>query len=68
MSVVSVVRCQVEISATSWSLVQWSPTDCGVSCALKPREWGGRGPLGAVAPNKKKYVGCSCAACSYCSN
>jgi hypothetical protein len=22
---------QVEVSATSWSLVQWSPTDCGVS-------------------------------------
>ena len=29
MSVVSVVCCQVEVSATSWSLVQRSPTDCG---------------------------------------
>ena len=28
--VVSVVCCQVEVSATSWSLVQRSPTDCGV--------------------------------------
>jgi hypothetical protein len=28
---VSVVCCQVEVSATSWSLVQRSPTDCGVS-------------------------------------
>jgi hypothetical protein len=28
---VSVVCCQVEVSATGWSLVQRSPTDCGVS-------------------------------------
>ena len=36
MSVVSVVCCQVEVSATSWSLVQRSPTDCGVSlCELE---------------------------------
>jgi hypothetical protein len=37
---VSVVCCQVEVSATSWSLVQRSPTDCGVSqmCVIvKPR-------------------------------
>jgi hypothetical protein len=27
----SVVCCQVEVSATSWSLVQRSPTECGVS-------------------------------------
>jgi len=38
MSVVSVVCCQVEVCATSWSLVQRSPTDCG--------EWGVHGPLG----------------------
>jgi hypothetical protein len=31
MSVVRVVCCQVEVSATSWSLVQRSPTECGVS-------------------------------------
>ena len=31
MSVVSVVCCQVEVSATSWSLIQRSPTECGVS-------------------------------------
>ena len=30
-SVVSVVCCQVEVSATSWSLVQRSPTDCDAS-------------------------------------
>jgi hypothetical protein len=26
-----VVCCQVEVSATSWSLVQRSPADCGPS-------------------------------------
>jgi hypothetical protein len=32
VSVVSVVVCcQVEVSATGWSLVQRSPTECGVS-------------------------------------
>ena len=31
LSVVSVACCQVEVSATSWSLVQRSPTDCCVS-------------------------------------
>ena len=29
MFVVSVVCCQVEVSATSWSLLKRSPTDCG---------------------------------------
>jgi hypothetical protein len=40
LSLVSVVCCQVQVSATSWSLVQRSPTDCGVSkmCVIvKPR-------------------------------
>jgi hypothetical protein len=32
---VCAVRCQVEVSATSGSLVQRSPTDCGVSCVIK---------------------------------
>ena len=32
MFVVNVVCCQVEFSASSWSLVQRSPTDCGASC------------------------------------
>jgi hypothetical protein len=31
MSLVSVVCCQVEVSATSWSLVQRSSTECGES-------------------------------------
>ena len=35
--------CQIEVSATDWSLVQRSPTACGVSlCVIsKPQEWGG---------------------------
>jgi hypothetical protein len=39
LSLVSVVCCQVEVSATSWSLVQRSPTECGVSkCVImRPR-------------------------------
>jgi len=36
LSVVSVVCCQVEVSATIWSLVQRSLTDCGASlCDLE---------------------------------
>jgi hypothetical protein len=38
---VSVVCCQVEVSATGWSLVQRIPTDCGVSqmcVTMKPRQ------------------------------
>jgi hypothetical protein len=40
LSVVSVVCCQVEVSATDLSLVQRSPTDCGVLlCVIKkPRK------------------------------
>ena len=34
LSVVSVVCCQLEVSATSWSLVQRSPTDCAASLCV----------------------------------
>jgi len=35
LSLVSVVFCQVEVTASCWSLVQKSPTDCGASlCAI----------------------------------
>jgi len=34
MSVVCVVCCQVEVSATGWSLVQRSPTGCGASLCV----------------------------------
>jgi hypothetical protein len=46
-SVVTVVCCQVEVSATDWSLVQRSPTNCGASLYVikKPRTRGGYSPL-----------------------
>ena len=46
-SVVSVVCSQVEVSATDWSIVQRSPTDCGASlCVIKkPRTRGDYSPL-----------------------
>jgi hypothetical protein len=52
LSVVCVVRCQVEVSATGWSLVQRSTTDCGASlCVIKkPRERGGHSPRWAAEP------------------
>jgi hypothetical protein len=58
MSAVSVMRCQVEVSATSWSFVQRSPTACGASlCEIKkPREWGGPGPLGGCRNKNKELI------------
>ena len=58
MDVLSIVCCQVEVSATGWSLVQRSPTDCAaLLCVIyKPREWGGRGQLGAFAPKSNKLL------------
>ena len=51
MSVASVVCCQVEVSASGRSLVQRSPTECGVSeYDRKASIMGGSGPLGAVVP------------------
>jgi hypothetical protein len=54
LSVVCVVCCQVEVSATSWLLVQSSPTCCGLSlCVItKPRERGGHSPRWAAVPEK----------------
>ena len=51
LSVVSLICCQVEVSATGQSLVQKSPTDCGASfCVIyKPGALGGPGPRWAVA-------------------
>ena len=66
LSVVSVLCCQVEVSATGWSLAQRGSTDCGASlCVIYiPREWGGHGPLGAVAPETNikydlKHLNCA---------
>jgi hypothetical protein len=41
LSIVSVVCCEVEVSVSGWSLVQRSPTECGVfkKCVIaKPRK------------------------------
>jgi len=35
----SVVFCQIGVSATNWSLVQRSPTDCGVSVCDLETSW-----------------------------
>jgi hypothetical protein len=48
LSLVIVVCCQIEVSAKSWSLVQSSPTECGISeCDLEAsimrRTWPTRG-------------------------
>ena len=50
---------QVEVSATSWSLVQRSPTDCDASLRViqKPQKWGGHGPRWAAAPRGGEGVG-----------
>jgi hypothetical protein len=58
LSLVSVVCCQVEVSVTSWSLVQRSSTECGVSkkCVLvKPQKMRRpRPPRGCRAIGEKK--------------
>ena len=51
VSCVFCVCCQVEVSATSWSLVQSSPTECGVSecdreISIMRGPWPTRGLLG----------------------
>jgi hypothetical protein len=48
------VCCQVEVSATGWSLVQRSPTDCGASlCVItEPCERGGHSPRWAAEPER----------------
>ena len=50
VSLVSVVYCQVEVSASGWSLVQRSPTECCLSerdceASLMRRPWPARGLL-----------------------
>jgi hypothetical protein len=61
VSLVSVVWCQVEVSATSWSPVQRSPTECGVSkqCVIvKPQKMRRpRSPRGCRAIEKAKDGG-----------
>ena len=58
MSVVSVVCCQVEVPATSWSLVQRSPTDCCVAVCDLESSWMRRpsAAMGCSAERKKKSL------------
>jgi hypothetical protein len=58
MFVVSIVCCQVEVYATSWSLVQRSPTDCGASIWLikKPRTRGGYSPARGLQNTNPQWV------------
>ena len=54
LSLVSGVCCQVEVSASDWSLIQRIPTDCGVSechCGTS-EQWGGLGALGRSSNEK----------------
>jgi len=50
LSIVSVVWCQVEVSASGWSFVQGSPIECDASLSViwKPREWEGPVPRGLL--------------------
>ena len=53
LSLVSVVCCHVDISATGRSLVQRSPTECGVSeCDLETSKLRMPSPTSAVKPGK----------------
>jgi hypothetical protein len=58
--VVFVVCCQVEVSATGWSLVQRSPTECGVSqmcVTMKPRRnEEAQAHIGLSSHRKIKYI------------
>ena len=58
MSVVSVVCCQIEVSATDWSLVQRSPTNCGASlCVIKkPRTRVGYSPARGLQNTNPQWV------------
>jgi hypothetical protein len=54
LSVGCVVFCQAEASATSWSLVQRRPTDCGASLCVIKKPRGGHSPRWAAGPEKMK--------------
>jgi hypothetical protein len=57
---VNVGGCQVEVSASGWSLVQRSPTECGVcewnrDCSMR-RPW----PTGGCCGMVKEIVNAGC--------
>jgi hypothetical protein len=57
LSLMSVVCCQVLVSASGWSLVQRSPTECGMSeCDRSLRQWGGLVPLELLYREKEETL------------
>ena len=52
VSFILVLCCQADVSATSWSLVQRSPTDCGASLCVMSEEAMAR--VGLQRQNKRK--------------
>jgi hypothetical protein len=52
MFVVCDVCYQVEVSATSWPLVQRSPTDCGMSCVIENLRGRGHSRRRSTVPEK----------------
>jgi len=58
MSVVSVVGCQVQVSATGRPLIQRSPTECSVSeCVLETSATRRPRPTRAVEPRGRNTTG-----------
>jgi GTP cyclohydrolase FolE2 len=56
LSFVNILCYQVEVSDSGLSLVQLSPTKCGVSVVSKPQKQGGLGSLGQLNFEKIKAV------------
>ena len=65
LSLVNVVCCQVEVSASGWSLVQRSATDCCVSecqqeSTIMKRPWPTGGCCAIVIKNQEPEISISC--------
>ena len=56
LPLVSVVCCQVEVAVTGRSIVQRSPTKCGVSEFDRETSQRRPRPTGAVEPRRKKHL------------
>jgi len=67
MSLLSVMCCQVDVSASGWSLVQRSPTECGVVCDPKASIMRVPGSREAVAPLEVGKGGGKKTFCSFVS-
>ena len=50
----SIVCCVVEVSATSWSLVQRSPTDYDASTCVRFRNFENEEVIDRVGPQRRK--------------